>query len=77
MPTKYPQWGNLGRNHWEIPGEDIRYGSIECTKDALKKFQDTKNKEDMNTQKQINELRKTSKKTPKWNKGHQKKRYMN
>jgi hypothetical protein len=39
--------------------------------DAVKKFQDSKNKEHEKTQKQINELREDLKK---WNKGHYKER---
>jgi hypothetical protein len=41
---------------------------------ALKKFQDTKNKEHEMKQKQIKELREDLKKTTKWSKEHNKKR---
>jgi ribosomal protein L22 len=46
--------------------------------DALKIFQDTKNRENEKTQKQINDLseviQRGPQQTPKWNKGHYKNR---
>jgi hypothetical protein len=47
---------NLSRNHWEFHGE-VTICGYQNVQDALKKFQDTKNKEYEKTQKQINELR--------------------
>jgi hypothetical protein len=61
MPTKTSSKKNLASNHWEFHGEDTRHGN-QNVQDALKKFQDTKNKEHGKTQKQINELRGTTNK---------------
>jgi F0F1-type ATP synthase membrane subunit b/b' len=52
---KIHQGGNLWRNHRETHGEEIDKVNHNV-QDALKKFHDTKNKEQEKTQEQINEL---------------------
>jgi phosphopentomutase len=55
-PQEHSQRRNPASNHWEFHGDvtDIVNQNVQ---DALKQFQDTKNKEYEKTQKQIHELR--------------------
>jgi hypothetical protein len=53
MPTKNPQRRNLGRNLWEIHGEDIRHGQPECTRctQEISRHQKQRTADDIETNK--------------------------
>jgi ribulose bisphosphate carboxylase small subunit len=54
-PKEHSERRNPANNHWEFHGNVTRHDQTKV-QEALKKFQDTKDKEYQKTQKQINEI---------------------